>query len=330
MKAVHLQKFGSPSESVACVEVEEPAAPGPGEAQFDVLVFPINPADVLLTEGLYAAKPPLPARLGAECLGRVTAVGEGVTDLAVGDRVINLARDNWVQRQTLARTLLVKVPDDSDPVQLSMLKVNPATAMLMLHDYVQLAEGDWVIQNAANSAVGGYVIRLAKSLGYKTINIVRREGLAQDLKTAGADHVLLDGPDLAERVNATIGERQVALGIDAVAGSVCQRMANCMRDGSVLVNYGMLSGEPCQIDPSNLVFAGVSLKGFWLAKTLLSMTPEGAGTLYSDLGDLVRSGDLAAPVEAVYDIEEINVALEHAARGGREGKVLVTPNGPLN
>ena len=326
MKVVHLQTYGTPHDAVACVEVDDAPPPAAGEVRFEVEAFPINPADVLLAEGKYAAKPPVPALLGAECVGRVTDVGADVDDLSPGDRVINLARDNWVQAKTIDRAMLVKVPADIDTLQLSMLKVNPATALLMMRNYVTLAPGDWIMQNAANSAVGGYLIRLAKSAGYRTVNIVRRASLADELQAAGADEVVVDGPDLGERVNAAVGERQIALGIDAVAGAICNRMAACMRDGSVLVNYGMLSGQPCQMSPDNLVFAGVSLRGFWLAKYLLQASTDAAEALYGELAGALRSGALSASVEAVYGIDDIKDAIAHAARAQRDGKILVTPN----
>ena len=329
MKTVHITRFGEPGRSVACVEVDDAPSPAAGQVRFEIIAFPINTADVLLVEGKYAAKPPLPAPVGAECVGRITDVGEGVTDLSPGDLIINLARDNWAQAKTIDRALLVKVPRDVDPLQLAMLKVNPATALLMLRDYVTLQTGDWVMQNAANSAVGGYVIRLAKKAGFKTVNIVRRERLTEALVAAGADQVLVDGPDLAERVNQCIGERQVALGIDAVAGDLCDRMASCMRHGSVLVNYGLLSGNPCQVSPDNLVFAGVSLQGFWLAKYLLSAGVENIEAIYSELASGVQDGSLRAPVEAVYEIDQIQEAVAHAAKEQRGGKILVTANGPL-
>ena len=219
---------------MACVEVDDAPSPAAGQVRFEIIAFPINPADVLLVEGKYAAKPPLPAPVGAECVGRITDVGEGVTDLSPGDLIINLARDNWAQAKTIDRALLVKVPRDVDPLQLAMLKVNPATALLMLRDYVTLQTGDWVMQNAANSAVGGYVIRLAKKAGFKTVNIVRRERLTEALVAAGADQVLVDGPDLAERVLGNAKKRaqmgQVAALIDDVP-SVAEVIAELFAGG---------------------------------------------------------------------------------------------------
>jgi trans-2-enoyl-CoA reductase len=328
MKYVELQHYGPPETSVACVEGDAAPAPASDQIRFDVEAFPINPADVLMTEGNYAAKPDLPAQLGAECLGRISAVGSAVTDLQVGDRVMHMGRENWTQQKTVARAAVVKVPSDIDPLQASMLKVNPATAHLMLKKYVELQPGDWVIQNAANSAVGGYVICLARAMGLKTVNIVRRPELRAQLLKQGADLVVVDGPDMAAEVAAGVGDGQVRLGIDAVAGDICQRMAECMADGGVIANYGMLSGKNCELSPQAVVFKDISLRGFWLMLHLGAMSAADVQALYGDLADKVRSGELHAEVEATYGIEDIREALSHAARAGRHGKILVTPNGP--
>ena len=94
MKKVEIAAYGQPEIVAECVEAPDPGAPGPGEIVFDVLAFPINPADLSFCRGSYRLKPPLPATPGAECVGRVTTVGAGVADLKPGDLVINLEREN--------------------------------------------------------------------------------------------------------------------------------------------------------------------------------------------------------------------------------------------
>ena len=206
MKQVQFTAFGVPHEVAACVEVPEVGPPGPDEVVIEVEAFPINPADLLTITGAYAVRPQLPATLGAECAGRIVAVGSGVRDLTVGDRVINLGRDNWCQQRKVPAAQALKVPADADVLQLAMLKVNPATALMMLRHYVALQPGDWVIQDAANSGVGTNLIRLAKTDGIRTVNVVRREALIEPLTAIGADAVVVDGDDLAARVQqATVG-----------------------------------------------------------------------------------------------------------------------------
>ena len=329
MKQVRFTAFGRPEEVAACVEVADVGAPGPDEVVVEILAFPINPADLLTISGGYAVRPRLPATLGAEGVGRVVAVGSEVEQLAAGDRVISLARDNWCQQRRLPAAQVLKMPADADPGQLAMLKVNPATALMMLRNYVDLQPGDWVIQDAANSGVGVNLIKLARADGFRTVNVVRRAELVGPLEAEGADVVVVDGDDLAERVRTANRDQPIRLAIDAVGGTLITRLGDCLAEGGTIVNYGLLSGEPCQIRADQTIFKGLTLTGFWLAKALTTMPRPALEELYADLGRRVASGELRVAVEATYGIEDIKPALEHAARGGRSGKVLVTPNGPV-
>lgn len=330
MKVVQFDRFGPAHEVARPVEVAEPEPCAAGEVLVEVEAFPINPVDLLTIAGRYAARPPLPAVPGSEALGRVIAIGDDVTHVAAGDRVLMLSRENWMQRKKIRAGEAIRIGVDADPLQLAMLKINPPTAFLMLTRYRDLSAGDWVIQNAANSAVGVHLIRLAAALGIRTVNVVRRADAVAPLEARGADVVLVDGPDLAERVQAAVGDGNLPLAIDAVAGDATGRLAACLAEGGVVVNYGLLSGEPCTVDPHQVVFRGITLTGFWLVKFLGAMSPEERTSLYAELAGRVASGDLRVDVEALYPMDEVGAALEHAARAARGGKVLVTPNGPLS
>ncbi len=329
MKLAQLNAFGVPSQVVDCIEEEDPGAPDAGEVLIEMLACPINPAELLIIEGKYASKPPLPARLGIEGAGRVLAVGEAVSGLAPGDLVMSLGRANWAEKFILKAGEVIKAPDGIDVAQLSMLKINPATAHLMLTTVVTLEPDNWVIQNAANSAVGVNLIRLADARGLKTVNVVRRESLIEPLQAIGADVVLVDGPDLAVRATAATGGADIKLAIDAVAGAATERLADCLAEEGTVVNYGLLSGDPCQLRADQTVFKGITLTGFWLAKQMRAMKPAALATLYGDLMARIANGSLHVDVEATYGLDNIKTALEHAGREARDGKVLITPNGPL-
>lgn len=329
MKRVEFTAFGVPQEVAACVERPDVGEPAPDEVVLEIEAFPINPVDLLTIEGRYAVRPSLPATLGAEGVGRVVALGRAVTGLDEGDRVIHLGRDNWTQRIRVKADQAIKVPAGADLLQLAMLKINPATALLMLRDYVRLRPGDWVIQNAANSGVGISLIRLARAKGLRSVNVVRRETLIEPLRVLGADVVVMDGPNLAERVARETGAAPIRLAIDAVAGEACLRLADCLAEGGTVVNYGLLSGQPCAIRPDQLVFRGLTLTGFWLAKRLGTAPRSEIAALYEELIQRLDDGDIHVDVEATYPIEEIKRALAHAAQEGRRGKILVTPNGPV-
>src|SRR3989441_7676285 len=195
MKKILIDRYGPPEEVARCAEVPDVGAPGPGEVVFDVLAFPINPADVSFCRGTYRLKPPLPATPGAECVGRVAAVGAGVSGVKPGDLVINLQRENWAQQRRVKADDVIAAAPGIHIQQAAMLRINPATALLLLTDVVDLKPGDWIVQNVANSAVGRLLIRLAGPRGVKTMNVVRRGSLFGELKALGADAAVVGGPD---------------------------------------------------------------------------------------------------------------------------------------
>lgn len=329
MHAVRFSRFGPAHEVAELADVPEPEAPGPGRVLLEIERSPINPADLLMFEGRYGATPPrLPVWAGGEAVARVVALGPGVDHLAVGDRVLALlaGRGNWRPRTTVAAERLFALPA-ADVDQLAMLGVNPPTAWRMLEDFVALAEGDWVIQNAANSGVGRALIAFARRRGLRTVNVVRRESLAESLRALGADVVLTDGVDLAARVIAATGGARPRLAIDAVAGEATRRLAQSLADGGTLVNYGLLSSQPCATDAGDLVFRDLTLRGFWLANWFSRASLEEMHALYRQLGAAIADGTLQVPVEAVYPLAKFREALAHAARRGRNGKVLLAPNG---
>ncbi len=324
MLAAQISAFGRPDEVIELVEQPDPGEPGPDEAIVDAELFPINPADLLNLEGRYGANPPpLPLIPGAEGVGRVAAVGAQVGHLKVGDRVLLPGPGTWRARVNAPAPALFALPPQVDARQLAMLRVNPPTAYLMLHDFVAPRAGQWLIQNAANSGVGHCLIRLAREAGMKTAAVVRRPEAVEPLRAFGADLVLVDGPDLDQRVRAAIGAAPLPLAIDAIGGDATQRLARCVDDGGTVVNYGALSGQPCWVDPRETIFRDVSLRGFWLRRWFARTPREEIAALYRELAARLADGTLAVDVEAVYPIRRIKEALAHAGRGARAGKILV-------
>lgn len=328
MKVAWMERFGEPAEVLACQELPSPDAAGRAEVLLDLVASPINPADLFLIQGVYAILPSLPYAAGMEGVARVTGRGDGVNHLSEGDLVLlPPGVGAWREQFCVAAQGLQPLPTGVDPLQLSMLAVNPPTAYQLLTSIVGLEPGEWVIQNAANSAVGRYVIQLAKARGLRTVNVVRRGGLAESLQALGADVVAVDGEDLAERVAAATDGATIRLALDAAAGSSTLRLATCAANGATIVNYGALSLEPCQISPMQLFFERKRLQGFWLADWYANASPEEIKTVFSELIAAISAGAMHADVEATYPLSEVQAALEHSTRSGRDGKVLLTGPG---
>ncbi|MCX7362839.1 MAG: zinc-dependent alcohol dehydrogenase family protein [Alphaproteobacteria bacterium] len=329
MKQVMLERYGTPWEVASCADIPDIGDPGPDEVVFDVLAFPINPADMGFCRGTYRLKPPLPATPGAECVGRVVSAGAGVKHVKPGDLVINLQRENWTQRRKVKGDDAIPLPPGIDLRQAAMVRINPPTAQLMLSDFVDLKGGEWVIQNVANSAVGRLLIVLAHQRGLRTVNVVRRPELADELKALGADLVLVDGDDLAARVARETGNAPIRLGVEAIGGAATGRLVDCLATDGTLVHYGSMGGEDPKVGRTNFIYRGVRLTGFMLGRFLARRSAEQIRALYADLGGQVMAGRLFAPVDTVYPIEKIKDALAHGDKGGRNGKILVSPNGAL-
>src|SRR6201981_3471312 len=235
MVAVQLKAYGSPVEGLKHVDIPAPDAPGSNQVLIGVEFCPINPSDLLLAKGIYALRPALPTVIGNEGVGRVLNVGPGVRNVKVGDRVLApLSSFTWRERMVISADGLFALPADADPRQLAMLSINPPTAALLLSEYVNLQPGEWVVQNAANSGVGRWVIAFAKRRGLKTVNIVRRQELVPELEAIGGDVVVVDSPDVSERIKAGVSSAELRLALDGVSGPATGVLAATLSRSSAL------------------------------------------------------------------------------------------------
>lgn len=314
-----------PQDVIHAVEFEAPSLKK-GQVLLEVIAAPINPSDVLTLTGLYGQLPPLPAVGGREGVGRVAELGPDTTGPAVGQVVLlPVGSGTWSTHIVAEAAHLAPLPAEADPQQLSMMTINPPTASLLLSEFVSLGAGEWVIQNAANSAVGVYLVQLAKHRGYRSVNVVRRESAAAAVSEAGGDVVLVDGDDLRKRVAQATDKAKIRLGIDAVGGAATGRLAECLAHGGTLVNYGAMSGEPCMVTAAALIFNELTLRGFWLSRWYQSAPEQKRGAVVGEIARLIAEGKLHAPIAATYDVSEIKQAVAAAAQGERAGKILIVP-----
>src|SRR5947208_1704472 len=316
------ETHGNPAD-VLHVESQPWPKPGTGEVIVKMRAAPINPADLNQIEGKYPVRAELPATPGFEGAGVVADVGAEVKGLTSGTLVIlphNVG--TWRDAVAVKADELVVVPAGINAVHASMLKINPMTAWRLLHDYVDLARGDWLIQNAANSAAGRAVIQIARELGYKTVNVVRRSELIGELRAEGGDVVLVDSENLRHEVKDAIGDPPVRLGLNAVGGESALRLAKCLAPGSTLVTYGAMSLQPLKIPNGLLIFKDLRFRGIWINKWYDNATPAQRMEAFQHLFEMAQRGLLQTKVEKAYPLSEAKTAVAHAARGQRSGKII--------
>jgi NADPH:quinone reductase-like Zn-dependent oxidoreductase len=325
MRAVQLIAYGDPVEGLKYVDIPAPYAPGPNHVLIGVEFSPLNQSDLLLARGIYGTRPALPTVIGNEGVGRVLAVGAGVANVKVGDRVLApLSSFTWRERMVISANGLFALSADADPQQLSMLAINPPTAALLLSEYVNLKPGDWVVQNSANSAVGRWVIAFAKTRGLKTVNIVRRPELVPELKAIGADVVVVDSPDVSESIKEAVGHTDLRLALDGVSGPATGVLASTLSPHGTLVSYAAMSLGPMSISPLEVIFKPLTVRGFWLGHPEYASKSAPA---VAQAAEMIASGRVRIPVTATYPLSSIKEALAHALRGG---KILLDVAGSSN
>jgi NADPH:quinone reductase-like Zn-dependent oxidoreductase len=322
MQAIQIEAFGNPAEVLKVIDIPDVGAPAEGEVVIAIEASPINMSDLLMIAGRYGYRPKLPSVVGSEGVGRVIAVGSGVKRLKQGDRtLVPYPAPAWAERVKADANRLRPLPG-GDVHQFAMLGINPPTAYLMLTDFVTLPAGSWVIQNSANSGVGRALIPIAKSLGLRTVNVVRRDDVVAEIKAIGGDVVLVDGPDLAKRVAIETGNAPIALAVDGVGDTATTNLLGCLAEKAVHVFYSTISGKPSVVPATHFIFRDISMRGFWLANWFKTARPDQITQMYDRLTPLVASGAISAPIAGTYRFAEVAEAVAVASKN--RGKVLLT------
>src|SRR6266849_1407116 len=324
MRQLQLVAHGEPSDVIELNTVSTPAL-GDEDVLVSMEAAPLNPSDFLLVRGIYGVRPAFPFSVGAEGGGRVTQTGSKVDVALQGTRVLILPtyeQGSWADQVVVPVRNIVPMRDDADPLQLSMIGINPATAYLLLNQYVSLMPGAWIAQTAANSAVGQYTVALAKLAGVKTLNVVRREEAAEEVRQWGGDRVVLQGDNLHKDIEEALDGKKLSLVLDAVGGPPVGELAKSVKTGGSIVVYGLQSGQFPAISPRDLIYRDLSLHGFWLINWIRNAPRTEIREIYQKLGDLVADGSLFAAVEHVYPLEQFKEAFEQSLKSNRSGKIL--------
>jgi len=325
MRAIRYARYGDPAIVAEIVETDAPQ-PGVGEVLVRVEATPLRAADIYCMRGLPGFRHPLPAIPGETGIGRVTELGAGVEGWTPGDRVYLPRIGTWREYLVASGDELFRAPDEGDAVELSQVNSNAITADALLRHAGRLQAGDWVIQSAATSNVGRYVIQLAASRGIRTVNLVRRREVAEELHALGADVVVVDSDGVESQVAEATRGAPIGLGFDMVGGVTTARIAACLSECGVIAVYGQIGGTPAQVPLSLMLFKNLTMRGFLTEPELRrhGVTREGVAQRYSELAEAVVAGRLRSRVAAVYPFGRIHAAIEHFVAGAC-GKIILVP-----
>jgi len=339
--AVRYHAIGKPEDVLkyepldAATGAREPAA---GEALVLMEMAVIHPSDLGMIGGTYGRLRPLPAIAGREGVGRIvklgadaaSATGAGGFTLKVGNRV-RMPEDEGVWRdQVVARAAdLIRIPADIDAQQIAQSFINPPTAWLLLREFVDLKKGDWVIQNAANSAVGECVIQLAHALGLRTANLVRSpEKHEARLRSMGADIVVADDLMALKTVLAQITQHSGAgtaprLALNQIGGMSAITLARSLGENGQLVTFGGMTGDQIRFPTREFIFKNIAMRGFWMDRWARAAKQGALQAVLDPIFERLRDGSLKMAVDSVYPLADYKDALERSGGYGRSGKVLL-------
>ncbi|MBG0716571.1 MULTISPECIES: zinc-binding dehydrogenase [Microbacterium] len=325
MRALIHDTFGDPAEVLHVADVETPE-PGPGEVRVRTVLASIHNHDLWTIRGTYGFKPELPARSGTEAVGVVDAVGEGVTTLQPGQRVVTGGTFGvWAEYFVAPAAALVPVPDGIDDEAAAQLISMPFSALSLL-EYLDVAPGQWIAQNAANGAVGRLVAQFAAARGVHVLGLVRRaEGIAE-LAEAGISGVVATDDDAwRDRVIEITGGAPIVAGVDSVGGSASDDVLSLLADDGTLVVFGAMASPTMSLSSGSVIFRQVTVKGFWGSKVSRAMDASARAALIGEVIRGVGDGSVTLPVAAVHSFDEASLAVRANFEPGRVGKLLLRP-----
>ena len=322
--AIHTT-FGEPADVLALEESPVPE-PGPGQVRIKTILSPIHNHDLWTVRGSYGYKPELPAIGGSEAVGTVDALGEGVTGITIGQRVsVASVHGSWAEYFLAPAAGLVPVPDSISDEAAAQLIAMPFSAITLL-DFLEVASGDWVIQNTANGAVGKTLAMLAAARGVHIVNLVRRDAGVEELAALGIANAVSTATDgWLDRVRAITGDAPIRAAGDSIGGQASAELLSLLGEDGLLVSFGTMAGEPMQISSGNLIFKQAVVKGFWGSKVSAAMPAEAKRRLLGELIRLVASGELKLPAGAVFGLDQVADAVRASLTAGKAGKVLLKP-----
>ncbi|PRY75013.1 NADPH:quinone reductase-like Zn-dependent oxidoreductase [Yoonia maritima] len=326
MRAVIHDTFGEPADVLKPADVETPA-PAAGELLIKTTLSPIHNHDLWTIRGNYGYKPELPGAIGgSEAVGVIDAVGDGVDDAMIGQRVaIAGVHGTWAEYFVAPAAGVLPLPDVISDSLGAQLIAMPFSAISLL-ETLKATKGDWIIQTAANGAVGKIMNVLAKARGINLLNLVRRPQAAQELADMGIENVLVTtDADWKEAASAIVGTSGAVSAIDSVGGDLANDLTDLLAVDGELVVFGTATGAPLTLSSGTLIMKHIAVKGFWGSRVSADLPEEDRKRLITELVTLAATGKLTLADGGSFGLDAVTDAIQAALKPGRKGKVMIQP-----
>lgn len=337
-KIVRFEKFGAPD--VLKVFDEPLQEPGPGDVRLKVEALGLNRAEVMLREGKYVTVPQFPARIGIEAAGIVDAVGEGVTDVKVGERVSAVPFLSWDQFGNWIPDSVVKYgvygesavvpawtiarnPEGTSAVDAAAIWCQYLTAWGGMVDYAGLNQESIVLVTAASSSAGLGALQIAKAEGALTIAATRTAAKRQFLLDAGADDVIVtDEENLPERIKKITNGQGFTIAYDPVGGPLMGELVEGAMPCGIIVNYGNLSSDNINFYILSMLAKRLAIKSHSIFDTMRDANARERGQRY--VFDRVKSGALSPIIDSTFPLDDVVASHRHMESNEQKGKIIVT------
>lgn len=326
MRTATYKQFGKPSEVLNITDSPTPK-PKDNEVRIKTILSSIHNHDIVTIKGEYGNKPELPATGGSEAVGTIDALGQEVKGFKQGQRVVvSGVQGTWAEYFIAPAKSLIPIPDAIDDEMAAQLIAMPMSALLLI-EFLEIQPGQWLIQNAANGAVGESMAMLAPQRNINTINLVRSKESEQELIDLGItkNNVVTDNEDWKEEVKKLVGEAPIKGAVDAVGGKSGGELISLLGKHGAMASLGSVSGEPLMLNPSNLIFNLTQVKGFWASDLMQEISSENKQRLIKELIDNAASGKFKLPTGGIYNLDDIQTAVSEKVQSEKKGKILLKP-----
>ena len=321
MKAVRIHEFGD-LDVLKWDDIDRPT-PRPSQVLIQVDSAGVNYADLMRRQGGYPG-PDLPSTLGLEAAGTIVEIGNDVSGLGIGQKVMGMGPQGNAEYVAVNSNFVFPYPDQLDPIEAGGMPIVFLTAYHILKTRGGLQEGNTVLIQAGASGVGTVATQLAKAWGAKVITTASSEGKLELSKSLGSDITInYSEKDFESEINNITEGKGVDLVLECVGGEVLDKSVRCLSSYGRLVSYGNASGVPVNLPSTDITSANRTVIGFSMGRSPVGSLDHQSAM--EELFPMITNGKVKLIVDSVLPMSNVADAHKHLANRGTLGKVILTP-----